>query len=492
MKLYELTAHELGDMLRKKEISAEEVLDDTYGRIDCVEDKVNAYITLMREKAYTDARMIDKMISRGEKLPELAGIPMAIKDNICTEGVETTCGSRILRGYIPPYNAEVYSRLLSEGSIMVGKANMDEFAMGSSTENSAFKTTKNPWALDKVPGGSSGGSAAAVAAGEACFALGSDTGGSIRQPAALCGVVGMKPTYGLVSRFGLVAFASSLDQIGPITRDVEDCALVLGCIAGHDPKDSTSADIPGQDYKSALVNDVKGLRLGVPREYFGEEIDEDIRRIVLEQVKLLEGLGAHVEEMSLPYSRYALPAYYIAASAEASSNLARFDGVRYGVRAEDYDGLLDLYVKTRSRGFGAEVKRRIMLGTYVLSSGYYDAYYMKALKVRTLILQDFERAFEKYDILISPTTTVTAYGVGEKSNAPLSMYMSDICTVPVNIAGNPAISVPCGIQDGLPVGMQIIGKHFDEKKILRVAYTYEQNSLFSANKPSALQGEVRI
>ncbi|HYF84556.1 MAG TPA: Asp-tRNA(Asn)/Glu-tRNA(Gln) amidotransferase subunit GatA [Clostridia bacterium] len=490
MKLYELTAHEIRDMLRRKEVSAKEVLDNTYSRIDGVEAKVSSYITLTREKAYKDAEIIDKVISGGETLPDLAGIPMALKDNICTEGVETTCASKILKGFEPPYNAEVYSRLLKVGSIMVGKANMDEFAMGSSTENSSVKVTKNPWDIERVPGGSSGGSAAAVAAGEAYFSLGSDTGGSIRQPAALCGVVGMKPTYGLVSRYGLVAFASSFDQIGPITRDVEDCALVMNCIAGYDPKDSTSLDVPKYDYKSALVNDVKGFKIGIPKEYFGDGIDIGIKKIVLDQVKVLEGLGANVEEMSLPYSRYALPVYYIAASAEASSNLGRYDGVRYGSRAEEFDALADLYVKTRSKGFGAEVKRRIMLGTFALSSGYYDEYYMKALQVRTLIKQDFDKAFERYDVIISPTAPNTAFKLGEKTSDPLSMYMSDICTVPVNIAGNTAISISCGRLDGLPVGMQIIGKPLDEKSILQVAYTYEKNTRFNENKPAILN-EVR-
>lgn len=483
MKLYELTAHEIRDMLRKKEISAVEILEAVYDRIDSVEVKVDSYITLTREKAFKDAQKIDKAIKEGEELPDLAGIPMAIKDNICTEGVETTCASRILKGFNPPYSAEVYERLANNGAIMVGKTNMDEFAMGSSTENSSVKTTKNPWDTERVPGGSSGGSAAAVASGEACFSLGSDTGGSVRQPAALCGVVGMKPTYGLVSRYGLVAFASSLDQIGPITRDVYDCALVMNCISGYDSRDSTSVKIPKQDYRNALVSDVKGLRIGIPKEYFEKGIDSGVKKIVLEQVKVLEELGAYAEEMSLPYSRYALPVYYIAASAEASSNLARYDGVRYGFRAEGYDDLAGLYVKTRSQGFGPEAKRRIMLGTYVLSSGYYDAYYKKALQVRTLIKQDFDKAFEKYDVLITPTAPAPAFKIKEKTMDPLSMYMSDICTVPVNITGNTAISIPCGMRDGLPVGMQIIGRPFDEKSILRAAYTYEKNSRFKENKP---------
>lgn len=484
MKLYELTAHEIRDLLRKREISAKEVLDDTFSRIDSVEPKVNSFITLTREMAYKAADRIDKAIAEGERLPDLAGIPMTIKDNICTEGVETTCASRILKGFIPPYSAEVYGRLVNEGSIMVGKTNMDEFAMGSSTENSSVKITRNPWDIERVSGGSSGGSAAAVAAGEAFFALGSDTGGSIRQPAAYCGVVGLKPTYGLVSRYGLVAFASSFDQIGPITRDVEDCALVMNCIAGYDPKDSTSVDVHRQDYRSALVNDVKGFKIGIPREYFGEGIDKDLKRIVLEQAKVLEGLGAYVEEVSLPYSKYALPVYHIAASAEASSNLARYDGVRYGFRAEKCGDLQDLFVKTRSEGFGREVKRRILLGTYALSSGYYDAYYKKALQVRTLIKRDFDRIFEEYDLLITPTAPDTAFKTGEKADNPLSMYMSDICTVPVNVAGITAISIPCGFKDGLPVGMQIIGKPFDEKRIIQAAYTYEQNTGIIKSRPA--------
>lgn len=483
LKLYELTAHEIRDMLRKKEISAKEVLDNTFERINNVEEKVNSYITLTKDKAYKEAERVDKAIRDGEKLPDLAGIPMTIKDNMCTEGIETTCASKILKNFVPPYDSEVYRRLNAEGSIMVGKANMDEFAMGSSTENSAVKVSRNPWDIDRVPGGSSGGSAAAVAAGEAYFSLGSDTGGSIRQPAALCGVVGMKPTYGLVSRYGLVAFASSLDQIGPFTKDVEDCALVMNCISGHDSKDSTSLNAPEFDFKKALVNDVKGLKIGLPKEYFSEGIDGEVKSIVLEAVKVLEDMGAHVEEMSLPYSKYALPVYYIAASAEASSNLSRYDGVRYGYRSDSYEDLADLYVKTRSEGFGPEVKRRIMLGTYALSSGYYDAYYKKALQVKTLIKEDFERAFQSYDVLISPTTPTTAFGIGEKAGDPLAMYLSDICTVPVNIAGTAAISVPCGSKEGLPVGMQIIGKPLDEKTVLQTAYAYEKNSRFHNMRP---------
>ena len=405
LKLYELTAHEMRDMLRKKEISAAEILEDTYRRIDSVEGKVNSFIALTRKKALKHAQRIDKAIKEGEELSDLAGIPMAIKDNICTEGVETTCASGMLTGFKPPYSAEAYERLVNAGSIMVGKTRLDEFGIRSSEKNSSTKTARNPWDTERVTGSFGCGSAAAVAVGEACFSLGSDTEGSIRQPAALCGVVGMKPTYGLVSRYGLVAFASSMDQIGPITRDVYDCALVMNCISGNDPKDPASAKVPAVDYRSALINDIKGFKIGIPKEYFGEGADSAIKSVVLGQIKVLEDLGAHVEEMSLPSIPYALHVYFIIASAEASSNLARFDGVRYGFRAGEYKDLKDLYVKTRSKGFGKEVKRRIILGNYFLSPDNYDKYYMKALKARTLIRQDFNRAFEKYDVIISPTVS---------------------------------------------------------------------------------------
>jgi aspartyl-tRNA(Asn)/glutamyl-tRNA(Gln) amidotransferase subunit A len=393
----------------------------------------------------------------------------------------------MLENYIPPYNATVVEKLLEEGAVILGKSNLDEFAMGSSTENSAFKTTKNPWDLSRVPGGSSGGSAAAIAADEAAFALGSDTGGSIRQPASLCGVVGMKPTYGLVSRYGLVAFASSLDQIGPFTKDVTDCAIVLNTIIGHDPKDSTSLKIDKPDYTSYLKEDIKGLRIGVAKEFFGEGIEEGVKETVQESIKVLQDLGAEIIDISIPYVEYALPAYYIIASAEASSNLARYDGIRYGHIAEKYEDLIDMYMVTRSEGFGKEVKRRIMLGTYALSSGYYDAYYKKALKVRTLIKNDFEKAFEKCDVIVGPTSPTVAFKIGERANDPLAMYLADIYTVSVNIAGLPGISIPCGLSDGLPVGLQIIGRHFDEGKILNVAYAFEQANKFSA-KPQAIGG----
>ncbi|WP_072869934.1 Asp-tRNA(Asn)/Glu-tRNA(Gln) amidotransferase subunit GatA [Desulfofundulus thermosubterraneus] len=484
MELYYLTAHELHDLLVKKEISAEEICRAVFDRIDAVEDKIKAYVTLTRDKAFARAREIDRKIAAGEEVPPLAGIPVAIKDNMCTCGVRTTCSSKILYNFVPPYNATVVEKLEAAGTVMMGKTNMDEFAMGSSTENSGFFVTANPWDPDRVPGGSSGGSAAAVAAGEAITALGSDTGGSIRQPAAFCGVVGLKPTYGAVSRYGLVAFASSLDQIGPFTRDVTDCALMLNAICGHDPLDSTSAprDIP--DFTSYLRNDVKGLKIGVPREYMGEGIDPAVKEIIGQAIKLLASLGAEIDETTLPHSRYALPTYYLIAPAEASSNLARYDGVRYGYRAEDARDVVDMFMKTRSQGFGPEVKRRIMLGTYALSAGYYDAYYLKALKVRTLIKQDFDRAFEKFDVLLAPTAPSPAFKRGEKTGDPLQMYMSDICTLAVNLAGIPGISIPAGFVDGLPVGMQLIGKPFGEGTLLRVAYTFEQHTDYHRRRPS--------
>lgn len=474
MELYELTAHEVRDLLRKREISAEEVLDRIYDRINSVESKVGAFINFSLTKAYDDVETVDKAIKAEEKLGDLAGIPMALKDNICTEGTATTCASKMLKNFIPPYSAQVYSRLKKDGAIMVGKTNLDEFGMGSSTENSAFKVTKNPWDLMRVPGGSSGGSAAAVAAGEAFYAIGTDTGGSNRQPASMCGLVGLKPTYGAVSRYGVVASASSLDQAGPITKDVEDCALVMNSIYGHDEKDSTSLKWAAPDFTSALVKDVKGLRVGVPKEYFGAGVDPFIKDMVLKATANLEIAGAIVEETSLPNTEYALPAYYMIASGEGSANLSCFDGIRYGYRAEDFTDLTDLYIKSRSEGFGPEVKRRIVLGTYILSADNYEACYVKALKVRTLIKQEFDKAFEKYDVLITPTSPTTAFRIGERANDPMTMYMSDICTVPVNIAGLPAISVPCGQKDGLPVGMQIIGKPMGEMTLIRTAYTYEK------------------
>jgi aspartyl-tRNA(Asn)/glutamyl-tRNA(Gln) amidotransferase subunit A len=484
LDLYSLTLHEIRDKIRSGEICSKEVLDSVYNRIENLDDKIGAYLTLAKDKAYEAAESVDKRIAEGEKLGDLAGIPMAIKDNISTNGIRTTCASKMLENYVPPFDAHVCEKLKAAGAILIGKTNLDEFAMGSSTENSALKTTRNPWDLERVPGGSSGGSAAAVAADEAFFSLGSDTGGSIRQPASLCGVVGFKPTYGAVSRYGLVAYGSSFDQIGPFTKDVEDCAIVLNHLYGHDERDSTSLAVEHGDFTEALNKDIKGMKIGLPKEYFEEGIDPDVKKIVLDGVKILEGLGAHVEEISLPYSKYALPVYYIAASAEASSNLARFDGVRYGYRAKEYDSLEEMYINSRSEGFGDEVKLRIMLGTYTLSSGYYDAYYNKALKVRRLIKQEFEKAFEKYDIIISPTSPTTAFKIGERTDDQLAMYMSDICTVPVNIAGIPAISLPCGFSKGLPVGMQIMSKALGEASIIKAAHAFERNTDFSKKKPT--------
>ncbi len=425
------------------------------------------------------ANEIETKLKNGEKCGEFAGIPIGIKDNICTKGVKTTCSSKMLENFVSPYNATVMEKVNSENLINLGKLNMDEFAMGASTEYSSFKKTSNPWNLNKVPGGSSGGSAAAVAAGMVPWALGSDTGGSIRQPASFCGVVGLKPTYGLVSRYGLVAFASSLDQIGPITKDVEDVAILLNIIAGHDEKDSTSVNVDKKDYTKCLKNDVKGLKIGVPKEFFGEGINNEVKDNLMQAIEKYKEMGACVEEISLDIANYSLATYYIIACAEASSNLGRFDGIRYGYRTNNYENLKDIYRNSRSEGFGAEVKRRIILGTYVLSSGYYDAYYKKAQKVRTLVKKEFEKAFEKYDILITPTAPTVAFDIGSRSNNPLEMYLADICTVSVNIAGVPAISVPCGVDSqGMPIGMQIIGKHFDEETILNAAYTFEQKVKF--------------
>jgi len=484
VELYELTAHELRDLIRSRKISCVELTRSVLDRIDRIDSKIGSYITVCADKAIERSKEVQAKIDRGEAKSPLAGIPMALKDNICTEGILTTCASKMLYNFIPPYSATVAKKLYSEDTILLGKLNMDEFAMGSSTENSYFKKTRNPWDVDRVPGGSSGGSAASVIAGEAVFALGSDTGGSIRQPASFCGVVGMKPTYGAVSRFGLVAFASSLDQIGPLTKDVTDCALVLNAITGHDPMDSTSADIDYPDYTKALVNDIKGMKIGIPREYIGEGINEEVKKAVLDAVEVLRKLGAECEEFSLPITEYAIPAYYLISSAEASSNLARYDGIKYGYRAEKFTDLLDLYMQTRSEGFGPEVKRRIMLGTYALSSGYYDAYYKKALQVRTLIRNGFDEAFSRYDLIVGPTAPTTAYKIGEKINNPLEMYLGDIYTVSVNIAGLPGLVIPCGTDsNNLPVGLQLIGKPFDESTLLRVGYTFEQNTEFHKNRP---------
>ncbi|MFZ5650436.1 MAG: Asp-tRNA(Asn)/Glu-tRNA(Gln) amidotransferase subunit GatA [Bacillota bacterium] len=476
MDLFKMTAHDLHRRLAAKEISAEEICRAALDRIESLEGKLKAFVTVTGDQALSQARAVDSKIASGEEIPPLAGIPIAIKDNMCVEGIKTTCASKILYNFIPPYSATVVKKVLDAGMVLVGKTNMDEFAMGSSCENSGFYPTSNPWDTGRVPGGSSGGSAVAVASGEAVLSLGSDTGGSIRQPASLCGVVGLKPTYGAVSRYGLVAFASSLDQIGPFSRDVADCALLLNVITGHDPLDSTSAPGYKVDYTGFLNKDINGLRIGVPKEYMGEGIDPGVRSVIDEALKALSSLGAHIEETILPHSRYAIPVYYLIATAEASSNLARYDGVRYGYRIEDPEDIVDMFMRTRSRGFGTEVKRRIMLGTYALSAGYYDAYYLKALKARTLIKGDFDRAFERYDVLVCPTSPGTAFRKGEKLDDPLQMYLSDITTISVNLAGIPGISIPAGFSGGLPVGMQIMGRPFDEGTLLKVAHAFERST----------------
>ena len=472
----EMTAEEIGKAYREKTLTVPEVVKAFLDNIEKEDEKIKAYITVCREEALKKADEVQAMFDAGKEMGALAGIPIAIKDNICTKGVRTTCASKMLENFIPPYDASVMKKIEATNAIILGKTNMDEFAMGGSTENSAFFITKNPVNLDKVPGGSSGGSAAAVAGKMAPISLGSDTGGSIREPASFCGIVGMKPTYGLVSRYGLVAFASSLDQIGPFSKTVRDNAVLLTAIAGHDEMDSTSANVENKDYEKALVNDVKGLKIGVPKEYFGEGINEEVRASLEKALEKYKELGAEVEECSLPVTEYALPTYYIIACAEASSNLGRYDGIRYGYRTKNFESLKDIYKNSRTEGFGDEVKRRIILGTYVLSSGYYDAYYKKAQKVRTLVKKGFEEAFEKYDVLLTPTVPTVAFDIGSKSKNPLEMYMTDILTVSINIAGVPAISIPCGKDSsGMPIGMQLIAKHFNEETLYRAAYTFEQN-----------------
>lgn len=467
------TVHELHRMLVEKEISATELTERMIRHKEKHEPQVHAYLTDTHEKALATAERVDRKIAAGEEIAPLAGIPGAIKDNICITGETTSAASKILEGFVAPYTASVIELLEKQDYISLGKLNMDEFAMGSSTENSAFGASRNPWNTEHVPGGSSGGSAAAVAATEAIWTLGSDTGGSIRQPASYCGLVGLKPTYGLVSRYGLLAFSSSLDQIGPITKDVRDCAIVLNAIAGHDPKDSTS--IPGDrpDYTQALREDVKGLKIGIPEEFFGDGIRPAVKEAVEKALQDYETMGAELIPISLPRTKYAISAYYIIAPAEASSNLSRYDGVGFGLRVPG-ENIIDMYKKTRTQGFGPEVQRRIMLGTYVLSAGYYDAYYLKALKVRTLIKEDFAKAFEQVDLIVTPTVPGTAFKFGEKTADPLSMYMEDVCTVPVNLAGIPGISIPCGFADGLPIGLQLIGPNLSEELLLRAAYTFEQ------------------
>ena len=484
MTLNRLTAHEVINLIKKKKVTAFEVIQDIYNQIDKFDNIIKAFLILNRKEAFQQAKEIDVKVKNGEELPLLAGVAVAIKDIITTKGLETTCGSKILEGFIPPYNATVINKLKEAGAIIIGKTNMDEFAMGSSTENSAFGPTRNPWDLERVPGGSSGGSAAAVAADEAFAALGTDTGGSVRQPASFCGMVGLKPTYGRVSRYGLIAFASSLDQIGPITKDVTDCAMITKVISGHDTMDSTSANLEVPDYLKSCQEGIEGLKIGVPKEYFIAGVDQEVKDAIDKALKLFEKLGAKIEEVSLPHTEYSLPTYYLIATAEASSNLARYDGVQYGYRTEDYEDLSSMYKKTRSEGFGNEVKRRIMLGTYALSSGYYDAYYLKAQKVRTLIKEDFDKAFEKYDILITPTSPTPAFKLNEKVADPLTMYLSDIYTIPINLAGIPAISLNCGYsKNNLPIGLQIIGKPFDEETIILAAYNFEQNCEIEKKKP---------
>ncbi|MDT8715400.1 Asp-tRNA(Asn)/Glu-tRNA(Gln) amidotransferase subunit GatA [Clostridium sp. 19966] len=476
MELNKLKAHELKELIAKKEVKVEEVTKSFLGRIDGVDEKIGAFLYTAKDEALDEARKLDAKLASGENLGILGGVPVAVKDNINVKGMQCTCASNILKGYTAPYDATVTEKLKQENGVILGKVNMDEFAMGSSNENSGVKPAKNPWDLERVPGGSSGGSAAAVAAFETPLALGTETGGSVRQPASLCGIVGLKPTYGRVSRSGVVAFGSTLDQVGTMGRDVEDCALITQAIAGLDSKDFTTVDTPVQDYTKSLTKDLRGKRIGIPKEFFSEGLEANIRKCVEDAVKVLKDNGAEVKECSLPLADYSLAAYYIISSAEASSNLARFDGIRYGYRSENFEDLTDLYFKSRSEGFGKEVKRRIMLGTYVLSAGYYDAYYKKALKVRKLIKDDFQRVFKEFDAIVSPTSPSTAFKLGEKVSDVLSMYLSDIYTVPVNIAGIPAISVPCGTANGLPVGLQIMGNYFREDVLFNMAYSYEQST----------------
>ncbi|WP_018932387.1 Asp-tRNA(Asn)/Glu-tRNA(Gln) amidotransferase subunit GatA [Gracilibacillus lacisalsi] len=484
MSLFDYTLKELQEKLHNKEITVSDLVEASYNRINEVDDQVKAFLTLNEEEAKKQAKALDEKL--GSDASVLYGMPIGIKDNIVTKGLRTTCASQILDNLNDPlYDATVIQKLNKENTVNIGKLNMDEFAMGSSTENSSYENTRNPWNTDYVPGGSSGGSAAAVAAGEVFFSLGSDTGGSIRQPAAFCGVVGMKPTYGLVSRFGLVAFASSLDQIGPITRTVEDNAHLLQAIVGHDNMDSTSANVNIPNYGDAFKEDVKGLRIAVPKEYLQEGVDPEVKEAVLAALKQYEELGATWEEVSLPHSKYAVAAYYLLAASEASANLARFDGVRYGKRTEKNVDMIDMFKESRAEGFGDEVKRRIMLGTFALSSGYYDAYYKKAQKVRTLIKNDFEKIFDEYDVVIGPTTPTPAYKIGEKIDDPLTMYTDDVLTTPVNLAGLPGMSIPCGFSsEGLPIGLQIIGRHFDEATIYRTAYAYEQATDHHKKRPN--------
>ena len=481
MELESMTALELAAKIRQREVSVLDGVKEVFDQIESKEDKVHAYLDTYKKEAYARAKEVEKGIQDGTYTGPLAGVPIAVKDNICIKGKKTTCASKILENFVPQYNAEVIDRLEKAGMIIIGKTNMDEFAMGSTTETSAYGVTRNPWNLEHVPGGSSGGSCAAVAAGETFMALGSDTGGSIRQPSSFCGVVGIKPTYGTVSRYGLIAYGSSLDQIGPVAKDVTDCATILETIASYDPKDSTSIRRDSYDFTSALVDDVKGMRIGIPKDYFGNGLDAEVKENILRAVKVLEEKGAVVEEFDLSLVKYAIPAYYVIASAEASSNLARFDGVKYGYRTEEYEGLHNMYKKSRSEGFGPEVKRRIMLGSFVLSSGYYDAYYLKALKTKALIKKAFDKAFEKYDVIVAPAAPTTAPELGKSLSDPIKMYLGDIYTISVNLAGLPGITIPVGKDSkGLPVGMQLIGNCFEENKIIQTAYTFEQTKAYEA------------
>lgn len=489
MRYFDKPAHVLHDMLVNKEITSTELTKDVLARIDEVEGDVKAYLTITREEALAQAEAVDKKIAAGEEISFLEGIPGAIKDNICTNGVRTTCASKILEHFVPPYDATVVTKLNNENTVVLGKTNLDEFAMGGSTENSAYYPTHNPWNTECVPGGSSGGSAAAVAAGTAIWALGSDTGGSIRQPASFCGVVGMKPTYGRVSRYGLVAYASSLDQIGPITRDVTDCAHLLNIIAGHDDMDSTSSASAVEDYTKALVEDVKGLKIGLPKEYFVKGMDPDVEKAIRTAIEKYREMGAEIVDISLPHTDYAISTYYLIAPAEAATNLQRYDGVSYGERVNGAD-VVELMTNTRTEKFGEEVKRRIMIGNYALSAGYYDAYYLKALKVRTLVQQDYTEAFKKVDVIMAPTAPTPAYKIGEMISNPLQMYLQDVCTVPLNLAGLPGISIPCGYSSNkLPIGLQIIGKPLAEATLIRAAYTYEQSQNFH-NEMAPLGGNA--
>lgn len=484
LRLFDYTALQIKAKILSKEIRATELIKHFVERIKSVEPHIRAYITINEEDALKKAKEIDKKIENGEKVGLLTGIPVAVKDNICTKNLYTTCASKILKNFIPPYDAFVVKRLKEEDAIIIGKTNLDEFAMGSSTENSSFKITRNPWNPEYVPGGSSGGSAAAVAAGLSAMALGSDTGGSVRQPAAFCGITGVKPTYGRVSRYGLVAFGSSLDQIGTLTKDVKDAAVLLQVIAGYDLRDSTSMQVSVPDYLNGIDSGVNDLRIGIPKEYFAAGLNADVYKALEDTLKIYERLGAKVIDISLPHTEYAVAVYYIVANAEASSNLARYDGVRYGYRALKSNGIIDMYCRTRSEGFGNEVKRRIMLGNYVLSAGYYDAYYLKASKVRNLIKNDFDIAFQQVDCIFCPTSPVPGFKIGERAKNPLEMYLSDIYTIPANLAGIPGISVPCGFsKEGLPIGMQILAKHFEEKKLLQIAYAFERETDFHLKKP---------